>query len=177
MTPRIDISYNNIVILDIADIINDCKVDINNDLHFFKLDNNDSARLQDITSIVYHYILHATCERIKQQLTERCIVVYQSRHKLNEYIFVSDDKLSFIRMFRDLSRCIPATCYIYDDRYGDITLLDRDSGEFREVVNDALSRNKRADLKGALDFSRKSGLTYMYEDYFKQPSIQLLFCK
>tara|TARA_R110000851_G_scaffold117278_5_gene243963 strand:+ start:215 stop:748 length:534 start_codon:yes stop_codon:yes gene_type:complete len=171
------ISYNNIAILNIEDIINECKVDIDNDLHFFKLDNNNSAPLRDITSIVYHYILHTVCEGIQRLLSERCIVIYQPRLKLSEYICVSDDILSFIRTFRDLSKCIPATCYIYDGRYGDITLLDRESGEFKEIVHDALSQNRHATLKGALKFSRESGLTYMYKDYFKQPSIQLLFCK
>ena len=63
------------------------------------------------------------------------------------------------------------------DAYGDIHDIPTSSGEYKEVISEATREIIKPSLRSALEFSKKTGLSYMHEFYLTQPSIKLLFCK
>jgi hypothetical protein len=179
MKIQTSLNTDNIEIVDVAVALNECRVDIENDIYSYHLSDNQCFK--DIESIVYHYILHSICERIRYMCTtKQCIVVHQLKDRLEDFISVPSSissRLTLRKIFIFISRCIPARSYIYDGRYGDIHNILQDSGEFREIIIDARSRGKRSCLRSAIEMSRNAGLTYMHKDYFTQPSIKMLFYK
>jgi hypothetical protein len=167
----------DIVLVDFLTILKKSCNEITDDLYKYGL-TEGNQRKQTVSSIVYHYVLYGACEIIKNtNVTETCILVHQYNNGQLDIIPDIGDVLTEEEIFRSLIRCLPTICYSYDGRYGDIHDIPTSSGEYKEVISEATREIIKPSLRSALEFSKKTGLSYMHEFYLTQPSIKLLFCK
>lgn len=162
--------------IDIAEIYKKSRVQILRDIDH----HIDSINQQkDILRIIYHHIFYNACEQIRRQPSYiPHVVVYTADDKdilryHDEFMCKEQPK----RIFISLMRALPGYCYIYDGRYGHISDLDVSSGEYIEIVNDILSNRKKTTIQGAMSTTKSIGLTFVHQNYLKDPSIKLLYYK
>ena len=74
-------------------------------------------------------------------------------------------------------RALPGYCYIYDNRYGNINSIDTHTGEYKEIVRDIFNNRKKPTVQSAISTTKQFGLTFVHQNYLKDPSIKLLYYK
>lgn len=162
--------------INIADIYQSARDNIVSDMHTH-IENVNQQK--DILRIIYHHLFYNSCEVIRKKSSYIPTAIIYSLcdtsidHFLKEFNCKEDPK----RIFIFLMRALPGYSYIYDDRYGNIHELDINSGEYTEIIQDILSNRSKPTIQTAISTTKSAGLTFVHQNYLKDPSIKLLYYK
>ena len=179
-----------IKLIDILTLIEDCQIEVINDLHRFELLEDLSFKKHDTKKVFYYYILKIVCDTIiKSRGVNRCVFFYNhqciSDYDLQflSYSNVYRFKEFFNTIIRKMNSILPTLFYVCDDdRCFKEVQNDVKSGEYIDISNDILSAqqrkaNKTFTFEKAKTFVKRYGLTYLDEEYFNKVKIKTLLYK
>jgi hypothetical protein len=174
-------------LIDVLTLVEDCQIEIINDLHRFDLLEELSFKNHDTKRVFYYYILKTVCDVIiKSKGIDRCVFFYN--HQCIQSYTIQFLEYSSVYRFREflttiinkMNNILPTLFYICDEeRCFDDIISDIHTGEYIDISNDIIAAQQRKSNKlftfeKAKSFVRRYGLTYLDRDYFNKVKIKTL---
>jgi hypothetical protein len=188
---NIVIPIHGIKLIDFSSIFtNRIEPVILNELDSYKLitDNSINIRNKDTKRIIYHYVIKGLCDYVLSvKGINKIVIVYSETvlptkhlHKFTNPI----DLQEFINNFiSKISKMLPIRFLYLDDKFKTIRQnIKNSTGDGDEVINRAKCIIDKFDISQytftkARSFSKRYGLEYLSNNYFKQiVNKQLILC-
>ena len=176
---RVKLDKYSLTLIDAASLIPNIEFDIINDLYTYKLLDNFSLSKKDTKSIIYHHLILGLCSAIKANTgSVYTVIAYDSSLRfLPDYVMPGDQFI--FRAFRKLDNVLPVAFVELPYDFGTITrILDSNDGEGIELdykLKKLTSNRKPAySFDRMLKFSRKYGLDFLMNNFFRKVENKLL---
>ena len=182
---------HNLELIDYCDIFKSkIETPLLNDLESHHLIKQDKINIKnrDTKRLFYHHIIHELCEHVLSvKGNNKLVIVYSTTtvpsNDVHKYIAESD-LMNFSNKFIDrISKMLPIKILQVDTTFRDVSdIIDLQTGECFELINNAIHLSESFDIGSfsfakARYFSKKYGLTFLSNNFFKQiKQKQLILC-
>jgi len=182
---------HNLTLIDFCDIFKSkIETPLMNDLESHSLIKEDHINLKnrDTKRLFYHHIIYELCDYVLAvKGNNKLVIVYSTTtvptQHIHEYVTESD-LMDFSNKFIDrVSKMLPIKILQVDTTFKDVSeIIELQTGECFELINNAIHLSESFDIGSfsfakARYFSKKYGLTFLSNNFFKQiKQKQLILC-
>ncbi len=178
---HVTLPLHGIKIVSLSDIITkSVETPLLNDLDSYGLVSDYiNVKSRDIKRLIYHHVIHGLCEHVlsirgkDKILIHHCTIVPPTK-QLDVYVPNSECIHFFNGLILKMAKILPIKFMICEIPFGCIKKeIKNGNGEYKEIIMHARSIIDKFDVSKytftkARSFSKRYGLNYLSNDYFKQ---------